>query len=374
MTEAPAPDSSRDHAAPRAAGGPVPDPARGSGPAGAINRRGPMREGERIQIMDDRGKLTTITLTAGQEYQTHKGVLPHDLLIGQPEGTVVENSVGIAYQALRPLMKDFVLSMPRGAAVVYPKDAGQIVTMADIFPGARVVEAGVGSGALSIALLRAIGDEGSLHSFERREEFAEVAQGNIETFFGGAHPAWRLSIGDLAEELGQAEEPGSVDRVVLDMLAPWECLDAVAGVLAPGGVVICYVATVTQLSRVAEAMRADGRYTEPDAHETMVRGWHVEGLAVRPDHRMVAHTGFLITARRLADGARRLAPKRRASKSDYTQEDLQAWTPLTLGEREVTDKKARRASRDARHLAERAAAADAQARRGADGAADSSEA
>lgn len=351
MTEASTPTSS-----PQTSG------ERAHGPSGAINRRGPMREGERIQIMDDRGKLTTITLTAGQEYQTHKGVLPHDLLIGQPEGTVVENSVGIAYQALRPLMKDFVLSMPRGAAVVYPKDAGQIVTMGDIFPGARVVEAGVGSGALSIALLRAIGDEGSLHSFERREEFAEVAQGNIETFFGGAHPAWRLSIGDLAEELGRREEPGSVDRVVLDMLAPWECLDAVAGVLVPGGVVICYVATVTQLSRVAEAMRTDGRYTEPDAHETMVRGWHVEGLAVRPDHRMVAHTGFLITARRLADGARRLAPKRRASKSEYTQEDLQAWTPLTLGEREVTDKKARRASRDARHLADRAAQADAQAR------------
>ena len=348
----------------------VHDPARERiGPAGAVNRRGPMREGERIQIMDDRGKLTTITLTSGQEYQTHKGVLPHDLLIGQPEGTVVENSVGISYQALRPLMKDFVLSMPRGAAVVYPKDAGQIVTMADIFPGARVVEAGVGSGALSLALLRAIGDEGSLRSFERREDFAEVARGNIETFFGGPHPAWTLSIGDLAEQLGEVEQPGSVDRAVLDMLAPWECLDAVAGVLAPGGVVICYVATVTQLSRVAEALRADGRFTEPDAHETMVRGWHVEGLAVRPDHRMVAHTGFLITARRLADGARRLAPKRRASKSEYTQEDLQAWTPLSLGEREVTDKKARRAGRDARHLAERAAQADAGAREQASSAA-----
>lgn len=332
------------------------------GPVGAVNRRGPMRAGERIQIMDDRGKLTTITLTEGAEYQTHKGVLPHELLIGQPEGTVVENSVGIRYQALRPLMKDFVLSMPRGAAVVYPKDAGQIVTMGDIFPGARVVEAGVGSGALSIALLRAIGDEGHLRSFERREEFAEVAQGNIETMFGGPHPAWSLTLGDLSEELGQVEEPGSVDRVILDMLAPWECLDAVAVALAPGGVLTCYVATVTQLSRVAEAMRADGRYTEPDAHETMVRGWHVEGLAVRPDHRMIAHTGFLITARRLADGAPRLAPKRRASKSEYTQEDLQAWTPMLLGEREVTDKKARRAGRDARHLASRAAAADAEAR------------
>lgn len=353
------PEDTEDRAETGAAAGTATGP---TGPTGAVNRRGPMRVGERIQIMDDRGKLTTITLTEGAEYQTHKGVLGHDLLIGRPEGTVATNSVGIRYQALRPLMKDFVLSMPRGAAVVYPKDAGQIVTMGDIFPGARVVEAGVGSGALSIALLRAVGDEGSVHSFERREEFAQIARGNIETMFGGAHPAWRLTLGDLAEELGEVEEPGSVDRVVLDMLAPWECLDAVAGVLAPGGVVICYVATVTQLSRVAEAMRADGRYTEPDAHETMVRGWHVEGLAVRPDHRMVAHTGFLITGRRLADGSPRLAPKRRASKSEYTAEDLQAWTPMALGEREVTDKKARRAGRDAQHLAQRSADADATAR------------
>lgn len=331
------------------------------GPTGAINRRGPMREGERIQLTDERGRLTTITLTAGAEYQTHKGVLPHNLLIGQSEGIVVRNSVGIQYQALRPLMKDFVLSMPRGAAVVYPKDAGQIVTMGDIFPGARVVEAGVGSGALTIALLRAVGDEGNVHSFERREEFADVARGNIATMFGGEHPAWTLTIGDLAEELTDRERPESVDRVVLDMLAPWECLEAVATVLAPGGVVTCYVATVTQLSRTAEAMRASGHFTEPDAHETMVRGWHVEGLAVRPDHRMVAHTGFLITARRLADGAPRLAPKRRASKTEYTEEDLQAWTPVALGEREVSSKKARRAGRDAQHLAQRAAAADSAA-------------
>lgn len=335
-------------------------------PTGAINRRGPLRAGERVQLTDERGRLTTITLTEGAQYQTHKGVLDHDLLIGLPEGSVVKNSVGIQYQALRPLMKDFVLSMPRGAAVVYPKDAGQIVTMGDIFPGARVVEAGVGSGALTIALLRAVGDEGQVHSFERREEFADIAAGNIATMFGGAHPAWKLTIGDLAEQLGVEKHPGSVDRVVLDMLAPWECLDAVAAALAPGGVVICYVATVTQLSRTAEAMRADGRFTEPDAHETMVRGWHVEGLAVRPDHRMVAHTGFLITARRLADGSPRLAPKRRASKSEYSDADLQAWTPMALGEREVSDKKARRASRDAQHLARQAARADLAARTGED--------
>ncbi|WP_240625105.1 tRNA (adenine-N1)-methyltransferase [Kocuria tytonicola] len=324
---------------------------------GAANRRGPFRSGERVQLTDESGKMTTITLVDGGEHHTHRGVLPHDTLIGRPEGTVVTNTVGLQYQALRPLLKDFVLSMPRGAAVIYPKDSGQIVTMADIFPGARVVEAGVGSGALSISLLRAVGDEGLVHSFERREEFAEIARGNIETMFGGPHPAWRLSLGDLSEELGATEEPGSVDRVVLDMLAPWECLDAVATALAPGGVVICYVATVPQLSRVAEAMRADGRFTEPEASETMVRGWHVEGLAVRPDHRMVAHTGFLIQSRRLADGSPRLAPKRRASKSEYSEEDLQAWTPVALGERIVSDRKLRRTGRDAASLAQHAARA-----------------
>ncbi|MGV3017115.1 tRNA (adenine-N1)-methyltransferase [Rothia sp. 88186D007BW] len=328
-----------------------------STPTGSVNRRGPFRPGERVQLTDDRGRMTTITLAEGGEYHSHRGFFKHSELIGNVEGSVIENSEGIKFQALRPLYKDFVLSMPRGAAVVYPKDAGQIVAMADIFPGARVIEAGVGSGALSIALLRAVGDGGHLRSFERREEFADIARGNIETFFGGQHPAWSLTLGDLAEALGEVEEPGSVDRAVLDMLAPWECLDAVATALAPGGVIICYVATVTQLSRVAEALRADGRFTEPESHETMVRGWHVEGLAVRPDHRMVAHTGFLITARRLADGAERLAPKRRASKTDFSEEDMNAWTPAALGERNVSDRKLRRAGRDALSLAEKAAAA-----------------
>ncbi|MEX3609958.1 tRNA (adenine-N1)-methyltransferase [Rothia sp. LK2588] len=321
-------------------------------PTGSINRRGPFRIGERVQITDERGKITTITLTDGGEYHSHRGFFSHDQLIGASEGTVIENSAGMKIQALRPLYRDFVLSMPRGAAVVYPKDAGQIVTMADIYPGARVIEAGVGSGALSIALLRAVGDYGHLRSFERREEFAEIARGNVETMFGGPHPAWEITLGDLAEALPEVEEPGTVDRAVLDMLAPWECLDAVATALAPGGVIICYVATVTQLSRVAEALRADGRFTEPESHETMVRGWHVEGLAVRPDHRMVAHTGFLITARRLADGSERLAPKRRSSKTDFTEEDMNAWTPAALGERNVTDRKLRRAARDAQALAE----------------------
>jgi len=334
-------------------------------PHGADQRRGPLRPGERVQLTDEKGRMNTITLTPGGAFHTHKGFLPHDDIIGLQEGTVVANTVGHRYQALRPLLSDFVLSMPRGAAVVYPKDAAQIVTMADIFPGARVVEAGVGSGALSISLLRAVGDGGRLHSFERREEFADVARGNVETFFGGPHPAWQISLGDFQDEVVKSEEPGSVDRVVLDMLAPWECLDAVATVLAPGGVWINYVATVTQLSRTAEAIREDGRFTEPEGWESMVRGWHLEGLAVRPDHRMVAHTGFLLTARRLAGGVTGLTPKRRPSKTEFAAEDVQVWAGNEedwnaegLGERTVSDKRLRRVAKDAASTVQRGAFKD----------------
>lgn len=334
-------------------------------PTGAANRRGPFRPGERVQVTDEKRRINTITLSIGGEFHSHVGVLAHDDLIGQPEGSVIQNSNGVNYQALRPLLKDFVLSMPRGAAVVYPKDAGQIVTMGDIYPGANVVEAGVGSGALTISLLRAVGDGGTVHSFERREEFADVARGNVSTAFGQVHPSWKLSIGDFQEQVLLEKAPGSVDRVVLDMLAPWECIDAVATVLAPGGVWVNYVATVTQLSRVVEAIRADGRFTEPDSFETMVRGWHVEGLAVRPDHRMVAHTGFLMTARRLADGAQGIPGSKRPKEASYGPEDLSAWTadhteeawaPEKLGERGVSVKKLRKSGREALRTATSAGA------------------
>ena len=283
-------------------------------PTGATHRRGPLRVGDRVQLTDPKGRLHTVTLAGGKEFHTHKGAIAHDELIGSDEGIVVRSTGGVAYLALRPLYADFVLSMPRGAAVVYPKDAGQIVTMADIYPGARVVEAGVGSGALTCALLRAVGDAGSVRSYERRVDFAAIATTNVEMFFGGPHPAWHLSVGDLQDELPTLG-PATVDRVVLDMLAPWECLDAVAGALLPGGVLIAYVATTTQMSRTVEDLRAHGNFTEPEAWESMVRGWHVEGLAVRPDHRMIGHTGFLVRSRRLADGVSPPVRRRRPAKA-----------------------------------------------------------
>jgi tRNA (adenine57-N1/adenine58-N1)-methyltransferase len=313
---------------------------------------GPFRVGERVQLTGPKGRLHTVTLREDGELHTHHGVLAHRDIIGIPDGSVVVGSGGHEYLALRPLLRDFVMSMPRGAAIVYPKDAAQIVADADIFPGATVVEAGVGSGALALWLLRAIGPEGRLVSFERREDFAEVARANVATFLGEEPPAWRVVVGDLVDELAQNLDNGTVDRVVLDMLAPWDCIDAVADALVPGGVVICYVATATQLSRVAEYIRGTGLFTDPEANETMVRGWHVEGLAVRPDHRMVAHTGFLLTARRLAPGAVLPERKRRASKTSYGDEDVELWTPGAVGDREITDKNLRKRVREAQRAAE----------------------
>jgi tRNA (adenine57-N1/adenine58-N1)-methyltransferase len=282
----------------------------------ASDRRGPFVPGDLVQLTDPKGRRHTIELAAGKEFHTHRGVIAHDTLIGQPEGVVVTSAGGTAYLALRPLLADYVLSMPRGATVVYPKDAAQIVQMADIFPGARVIEAGAGSGALSCSLLRAVGDGGLVSSYERRADFAEVARRNVERFFGAVPPSWRLTIGDLAMSCDDSD----VDRVVLDLLAPWELLDVVAKALLPGGVLCAYVATTTQLSRIVEGLREHGSYTEPQPWETLVRGWHVDGLAVRPDHRMVGHTGFLVTARRLAPGVAPPLRRRRPAKGARPEE------------------------------------------------------
>lgn len=287
---------------------------------------GPFRAGDRVQLTDPKGRHSTITLQAGGRYHTHKGSIDHDELIGCPEGLVLTSTGGMTFLALRPLLSDFVLSMPRGATVIYPKDAAQIVGLVDIFPGAYVVEAGAGSGALTCSLLRAVGEHGRLVSYERRPDFAEVARSNVETFFGGPHPAWDLRVGDLADA---ALDPGTLDpgvhRMVLDMLAPWEHVDAVGEVLAPGAVLCAYVATTTQLARFVETLRIHGGFTEPAAWESMVRTWHVEGLAVRPDHRMIGHTGFLATARRLAPGVRAPLRRRRPAPGAYGDD----WTPPT---------------------------------------------
>jgi tRNA (adenine57-N1/adenine58-N1)-methyltransferase len=273
-----------------------------------------------VRLVDGKGRKHNLCLEPGATFHTTRGGIEHDDLLGREEGFTVTSSGGADYLVFRPLLSEFVVSMPRGAAVVYPKDAAQIVAMADIFPGARVVEAGVGSGALTCSLLRAVGPTGELSSYERRAEFAEVARRNVTQFFGAedgqGHPAWRLTVGDLADELPTVPA-GSVDRVVLDMLAPWECVDAVAHALAPGGMVVGYVATTTQLGRLVETLRAHGEFTEPQPWETLVRDWHVEGLAIRPGHKMNGHTGFLVTSRRMAPGNTAPRKKRRPAPGAY---------------------------------------------------------
>jgi len=283
-------------------------------------RRGPLVPGEWVRLVDGKGRRHNLCLVAGAAFHTNRGAIQHDDLIGRDEGFTVTSTSGGEYLVFRPLLSEFVVSMPRGAAVVYPKDAAQIVAMADIFPGARVVEAGVGSGALTCSLLRAVGPTGRVSSYERREEFAEVARRNVTQFFGGDHPAWQLTVGDLVDALPDGDARGTVDRVVLDMLAPWECIDVVADALAPGGVVVAYVATTTQLARTVETLRAHGEFTEPHPWETLVREWHVEGLAVRPSHKMNGHTGFLVTARRMAPGNPAPRKKRRPAPGAYGED------------------------------------------------------
>jgi len=273
-----------------------------------VTARGAFRPGDRVQLTDPKGRMHTVTLNPGDEYHTHRGALRHDDLIGRPDGSVVMSAGGTPYLALRPLLADYVLGMPRGAQVIYPKDAAQIVAMGDIFPGAKVLEAGAGSGALTCSLLRAVGPTGEIHSYEVRPDFADVARRNVEAFFGGPPVQWTLTVGDVAS----CGETG-FDRIVLDMLTPWEVMPLVSRALLPGGVFVGYVATTPQLSELVEALRADGGFTEPRAWESLIRDWHCDGLAVRPDHRMIAHTAFLITSRRLASGV--TAPPRRRKPS-----------------------------------------------------------
>ena len=276
-------------------------------------RTGVLRAGERVTLTDPKGRRHSVLLASGGTFHTTKGAISHDALIGGPDGNVVVSAGGVAYVAFRPLLEEFTVTMPRGAAVIYPKDAAQILVQTDIFPGARVLEAGVGSGSLSMHLLRAIGSEGRLYSYERRADFAQIATKNVEAFFGAPHPAWEVRVGDLVETIGG--EP--VDRAILDMLAPWECIEAVGGVLVAGGLLCCYVATATQLGRTMDTLRAHGGFTEPAASELSVRQWHAEGLAIRPGHATTGHTGFLIFTRRLAPGVTAPLRRRRPAPGAY---------------------------------------------------------
>ncbi|MEJ5922067.1 tRNA (adenine-N1)-methyltransferase [Bifidobacterium thermophilum] len=339
--------------------------------------RGPLQAGEKIQFTDRKGKRITDQLVVGGTTQTEHGLIMHDQVIGQTEGIVVttvrakrEAQVnqqhperdagkpwksaraigGWEYAVMRPRLADYVLSMPRGAQIMYPKDIAQVIQLGDIRSGMRVLESGAGSGAMSLNLLDAIGSEGSLTTIEMRPEFAKVALGNATVYFGERPAWWDLLVGDF-DSVASTLPDHSYDRIMLDMLDPWNRLDQAHRVIAPGGVLIAYITTTTQMSRMVEALRASGCWTEPDIQETLERSWKAQGLAVRPSHQMIGHTGFLVVSRAMADGYEALHKRDRATKDTTTDiDDLDASQRAEQLEdlelRDISDRKLRKVLRD----------------------------
>lgn len=253
----------------------------------------PFRAGDRALLIDSKRRRYLVTLAEGGEFHSHTGVLPHSALIGHDEGITVRTSHGSRLIAVKPTLAEFVLKMPRGAQVIYPKDLGPILMLADLFPGARVLESGVGSGALSTTILRAIGVEGHLYGYELRAEFAEKAQRNVAAFLGPDQP-FEVEIRDVYEGIDVTD----LDRVILDLPEPWRVVEHAEKALHPGGILVSYLPTIGQVARLHEAL-AESAFGLAETIEVLNRSWHVEGQSVRPDHRMVAHTGFLTHARLL---------------------------------------------------------------------------
>ena len=254
--------------------------------------------GERVLLVDARDRRYLITLMTGQRFHSHLGAVGHDDLIGAREGSRVRASGGGTLLAFRPTLADYVLKMRRGAQVIYPKDIGLILVYADVFPGATVIEAGTGSGSLTLALARAVGDTGTVVSYELREDHHARAAANIDAWYEGSGSKpdnLELRLGDVFEGVGGPD----VDRMVLDLPEPWRALERATAALTPGGILCCYLPTIPQVVQTVDAMRAGG-FSLLTTFEALLRTWNVEGQSVRPDHRMVAHTGFIVAGRKLA--------------------------------------------------------------------------
>ncbi|MCI1253814.1 MAG: tRNA (adenine-N1)-methyltransferase [Bifidobacterium tibiigranuli] len=356
-------------------------------------KRGALQAGEKVQFTDRKSKRITAQLVAGGTTQTEHGLILHDDVIGGTEGVIVTTvhakrqaetemeagsgqavqtaqslqSVpssrdaakpwkaaraigGWQYAVMRPRLADYVLSMPRGAQIMYPKDIAQVIQLGDIRKGLNVLESGAGSGAMSLNLLDAVGEQGQLTTIEMRGEFAKIAQANATLYFGGRPAWWDLKVGDF--DSVAADLPAhSFDRIVLDMLDPWNRLDQAHRVIAPGGVLVAYITTTTQLSRLAEALREAGVWTEPEIQETLERDWKAQGLAVRPDHQMIGHTGFLVISRAMAEGFEALRKRDRATKDTHTDidamsEEERAAQLEDLELRDISDRKLRKVLRD----------------------------
>ena len=341
------------------------------------SRSGVLRVGEKIQFTDRKGKRITAQLVAGGVTQTEHGLICHDDVIGQSEGVVITTVSakrespktildpskssnkpwkaaraigGWDYVVMRPRMVDYVLSMPRGAQIMYPKDIAQVIALGDIRSGMRVLESGAGSGAMSLSLLDAVGESGKLTTIELRPDFACIAESNATLYYGKRPEWWNLLTGDF-DSVAKTLDAHSVDRIMLDMLDPWNRLEQAHRVIVPGGVLIAYVTTTTQMSRMAEALRESGVWTEPEIQETLERTWKAQGLAVRPDHAMIGHTGFLIVSRAMAEGFSALKKREHGTKDtvsdidDMTAEE-RAEQLEDLSLRDISDRKLRKVLRD----------------------------
>jgi tRNA (adenine57-N1/adenine58-N1)-methyltransferase catalytic subunit len=250
--------------------------------------------GEQVLLIDNKGRRYLVRLAVGGEFHSHAGVLPHERVIGRSEGSRVSTTRGQRFRVFRPTLSDFVLAMPRGAQVIYPKDLGPLLLLADIGPGLRVLESGVGSGALSMTMLRA---GASITGYELRDDFAGRARNNVESFLGPeALARYDLRIRNAYDGIDGTD----FDRVVLDLPEPWNVVPHAQGAMRPGGILVAYTPSIAQVMQLRAALDA-GPWGEVSTTEVLNRTWHVEGAAVRPDHRMVAHTGFLSRARLVQD-------------------------------------------------------------------------
>lgn len=265
-------------------------------PEDATDLGAPLAAGESVLLVDPKGREYLRELRPGRRYSLHAGVVDADALIGRPAGLRIRSSLGQPFLVLRPTYARLIPNLPRQAQVIYPKDAASILMYGDVYPGARVIESGVGPGALTLALLRAIGPHGHLTSIERREDHIQMASDNVRRFHGEA-PNWTTILADAADAL-----PGlRADRVILDLPEPGPVLAGAAQALRPGGILVVYVPTTVQVDQVGAALRAEPRFALVETFETLQRYWHVAPNSVRPEHRMVAHTGFIMTAARVVD-------------------------------------------------------------------------
>lgn len=256
----------------------------------------PFAAGDRVLLVDNKRRRHMITLEPGGQFHTHAGMIAHDTIIGADDGAAVRTTKGARLVAVRPTLSEYILEMPRGAQVIYPKDIGPILMLADVHPGARILESGIGSGALTTALLRAVGPTGHVTGYEIRADFAERAVRNVHGFLGSEVPL-DVHVRDVYEGIDERD----LDRVVLDLPEPWRAVKHAVEALRPGGILVAYLPTILQVGRLREEL-AISPFGMVESLEVLQRGWHVEGQSIRPDHRMVAHTGFLTHARLLTPG------------------------------------------------------------------------